>query len=470
MVMALETTSKKELPYSTEAEKAVLGGIMLKNETWDIISSLVKEEDFHKEEHRLIYRTIHDLQDAGKPVDVITVQEAIEGNGDLPKLINSGGKDYLTLLAKETPSVANIQSYADIIKQRSNLRRLIIAADNISKIAKESDASGSDRIIDEAEESILSLRDDLNRSAGPQEVKDLLGPVYADIQEISESGSPLIGLSTGFTAIDDLTLGFQKSDLIIIAARPSMGKTAFAFNIAENVARQTDQTVLIFSMEMSSDQVVRRFISSISNIDLQRLMRGQLADSDWQGIDKALSVLSKKKILLDDTPALSPSEVKARARRVKRESGDLAMIVVDYLQLMQVPGKGENRVAEISEISRSLKALAKELNIPVIAISQLNRAVDSRPNKRPILSDLRDSGAIEQDADVIAFLYRHFYYDKSDLDARGKAEVNIAKQRNGPTKAIEVAFLENTATFQNLAQIDRPPPRPYDEEEDSFSP
>jgi len=470
MFMALETTSKKELPYSTEAEKAVLGGIMLKNETWDIISGLVKEEDFHKEEHRLIYRTIHDLQDAGKPIDVITVQEAIEGNGDLPKLINSGGKDYLTLLAKETPSVANIQSYADIIKQRSNLRRLIIAADNISKIAKESDASGSDKIIDEAEESILSLRDDLNRSAGPQEVKDLLGPVYADIQEISESGSPLIGLSTGFTAIDDLTLGFQKSDLIIIAARPSMGKTAFAFNIAENVARQTDQTVLIFSMEMSSDQVVRRFISSISNIDLQRLMRGQLADTDWQGIDKALSVLSKKKILLDDTPALSPSEVKARARRVKRESGDLAMIVVDYLQLMQVPGKGENRVAEISEISRSLKALAKELNIPVVAISQLNRAVDSRPNKRPILSDLRDSGAIEQDADVIAFLYRHFYYDKSDLDARGKAEVNIAKQRNGPTKAIEVAFLENTATFQNLAQIDRPPPRPYDEEDDSFSP
>ena len=468
--MALETTSKKELPYSTEAEKAVLGGIMLKNETWDIISGLVKEEDFHKEEHRLIYRTIHDLQDAGKPIDVITVQEAIEGNGDLPKLINSGGKDYLTLLAKETPSVANIQSYADIIKQRSNLRRLIIAADNISKIAKESDASGSDKIIDEAEESILSLRDDLNRSAGPQEVKDLLGPVYADIQEISESGSPLIGLSTGFTAIDDLTLGFQKSDLIIIAARPSMGKTAFAFNIAENVARKTDQTVLIFSMEMSSDQVVRRFISSISNIDLQRLMRGQLADTDWQGIDKALSVLSKKKILLDDTPALSPSEVKARARRVKRESGDLAMIVVDYLQLMQVPGKGENRVAEISEISRSLKALAKELNIPVVAISQLNRAVDSRPNKRPILSDLRDSGAIEQDADVIAFLYRHFYYDKSDLDARGKAEVNIAKQRNGPTKAIEVAFLENTATFQNLAQIDRPPPRNYDEEDDPFSP
>ena len=221
--MALDTPLKRELPYSTEAEKAVLGGIMLKNETWDIVSDLVKEDDFHKEEHRLIYRTINDLQDAGKPIDVITVQEAIEGNGDLPKLINSGGKDYLTLLAKETPSVANIQSYADIIKQRSNLRRLIIAADNISKIAKESDASGSDRIIDEAEESILSLRDDLNRSAGPKEVRELLGPVYANIQESSESGSALVGVSTGFTEIDEVTLGFQKSDLIIIAGRPSMG-------------------------------------------------------------------------------------------------------------------------------------------------------------------------------------------------------------------------------------------------------
>ena len=304
--MALETTVKKELPFSTEAEKAVLGGIMLRNETWDLVSDLVKEDDFHKEEHRLIYRTINTLQDAGKPVDVITVQEAIEGNGDLPKLINSGGKDYLTLLARETPSVANIQSYADIIKQRSNLRRLIIAADNISKVAKESDASGSDRIIDEAEEKILSLRDDLQRSVGPKIVKELLGPVYANIQESAESGSSLVGVSTGFSRIDDITLGFQKSDLIIIAGRPSMGKTALGFNIAENVARQTDQAVLLFSMEMSSEQVVRRFISSISNINLQRLMRGELGDDDWEGIDKALSVLSSKNILLDDTPALTP--------------------------------------------------------------------------------------------------------------------------------------------------------------------
>ena len=455
--MALDTLSNRELPYSTEAEKAVLGGIMLKNETWDIVSDLVKEDDFHKDEHKLIYRTIHDLQDAGKPVDVITVQEAIEGNGDLPKLINSGGKDYLALLAKETPSVANIQSYADIIKQSSNLRRLIIAADNISKVAKESDASGSDRIIDEAEEKILSLRDDLNRSVGPKEVKELLGPVYADIQESSESGNSLVGVSTGFTEIDEVTLGFQKSDLIIIAGRPSMGKTAFAFNIAENVARQTDQTVLLFSMEMSSEQVVRRFISSISNIDLQRLMRGQLEEQDWAGIDKALSVLSQKHILLDDTPALSPSEIRARARRVKRENDDLAMIVIDYLQLMQnSKSRIENRVQELSQITRSLKNLAREFKVPIIALSQLSRSVESRVTKRPILSDLRDSGSIEQDADLVLMLYRESYYaqnmnNPTDFDI---TELIITKQRNGPIGTVELNFDTMHTRFLNSISDD----------------
>ena len=300
-------------------------------------------------------------------------------------------------------------------------------------------------------------------------IDSLLTRAVERIEILSESRGAITGIATGFKDLDQRTSGLQKADLVVVAARPSMGKTAFAFNIAENVARQTDQTVLLFSMEMSSEQVVRRFISSISNIDLQRLMRGQLEETDWEGIDKALSVLSQKRILLDDTPALSPSEIRARARRVKREHDDLAMIVIDYLQLMQVPGSGDNRVAEISEISRSLKALAKELNVPVIALSQLNRAVETRPNKRPILADLRDSGAIEQDADVIAFLYRHSYYDPTDLEAKGKAEVNIAKQRNGPTKAVPVAFIENTATFQNLAKSDRFPPQYYEENDDSFS-
>tara|TARA_B100000686_G_scaffold15675_1_gene14817 strand:- start:72045 stop:73439 length:1395 start_codon:yes stop_codon:yes gene_type:complete len=454
-----------QLPFSVEAERAVLGGIMLKNDAWDLVAGVILEEDFYSNEHRLIFKTIKNLQDLGKPVDLITVQEALEGNGDLPELVDLGGKNYLTQLAKETPSVANIESYAEIIKQRSNLRRLITTVDQIAKNAKESDSSSSDQIIDNAEESILSLRDDVKRSAGPKGIRELLGPVYSNIQESNELGESLVGASTGFTEIDEITLGFQRSDLIIIAGRPSMGKTALAFNIAENVATQTDQTVLIFSMEMSAEQVVRRFISSIANIDLQRLMRGQLQDADWEGIDKALSVLSSKNILLDDTPALSPSELRSRARRVKRENKDLAMIFVDYIGLMQVQNKSDNRVAEISEISRSLKALAKELDVPIVALSQLNRAVESRPNKRPILADLRDSGAIEQDADVIAFLYRHEYYDKNDLENKGKAEVNIAKQRNGPTGTISLAFRDSVAKFENLAKEERYPPQYYDNED-----
>ena len=463
--MSQNFSSNEELPYSVEAERAVLGGIMLKNDAWDLVAGLVLQEDFYQTEHQLIFKTIKDLQDLGKPIDLITVQDTLEGNGDLPELVKLGGKNYLTQLAKETPSVANIESYAEIIKQRSNLRKLITAVDQISKTARESDSSSSDQVIDNAEERILSLRDDFKRSAGPKEIRDLLGPVYSFIQEANESGDSLIGVSTGFSEIDEITLGFQRSDLIVIAGRPSMGKTALALNIAENVARQTDRTVLIFSMEMSAEQVVRRFISSIANIDLQRLMRGQLQDNDWEGIDKALSVLSNKKILLDDTPALSPTELRARSRRVKRENKDLAMIVVDYIGLMQIPGKSENRVTEISEISRSLKALAKELDVPVVAISQLNRAVESRPNKRPILSDLRDSGAIEQDADVIAFLYRHEYYDRSDLENKGKAEINIAKQRNGPTRTTSLAFRDSVARFENLAKDERYPTQYYEDGE-----
>lgn len=459
--MSQNFSKNEELPYSVEAEKAVLGGIMLKNDAWDLIAGLVLEEDFYQDEHKLIFKTIKSLQDLGKPIDLITVQETLEGNGDLPSLVNLVGKNYLTQLAKGTPSVANIESYAEIVKQRSNLRKLITIVDQISLTARESDSSSSEQVIDNAEERILSLRDDFKRSVGPKEIRVLLGPVYSKIQEANASGNSLIGVSTGFTEIDEITLGFQRSDLIIIAGSTSMGKTALALNIAENVARQTDQTVLIFSLEMSAEQVVRRFISSIANIDLQRLMRGQLQESDWEGIDKALSVLSSKKILVDDTPALNPSELKSRSRRVQRENKDLVMIVVDYLGLMQVPGKSENRVAEISEISRSLKALAKELDVPVVALSQLNRAVASRQNKRPILSDLRDSGAIEQDADVIALLYRDEYYGET-FENIGKAEINIAKQRNGPTRATLLAFRGSVAKFENLAKEERYPAQYYE--------
>tara|TARA_B100001013_G_scaffold191467_1_gene115607 strand:+ start:10185 stop:11582 length:1398 start_codon:yes stop_codon:yes gene_type:complete len=465
--MSQNLTPDKNLPYSVEAERAVLGGIMLKNDAWDLIAGVVFEEDFYQAEHKLIFKTIKSLQDIGKPIDVITVQETLEGNGDLPFLVDLGGINYLSQLAKETPSVANIESYAEIIKQRSNLRRLITTAEQISLVARESDSSSSDQVIDNAEEQILSLRDDMKRSAGPKGIRELLGSVYSKIQEISESGDSLVGVGTGFSKLDEITLGFQKSDLIVIAGRPSMGKTSFAFNIAENIVQKTDLTVLIFSMEMSSEQVVRRFISSIANIDLQRLLRGKLQEEDWEGVDKALTILSKKNILVDDTPALSPTELRSRSRRVKRENKDLAMIIVDYIGLMQVHNRSDNRVAEISEISRSLKALAKELEVPVVALSQLNRAVESRPNKRPLLSDLRDSGAIEQDADVIAFLYRHEQYDPQDLESKGKAEINIAKQRNGPVGTIALAFRDSVTRFENLAFEDRSPPQFYEENEDN---
>ncbi len=410
--MSQNLSSDEKLPFSVEAERAVLGGIMFKNDAWDLVAGLVLEEDFYQYEHKLIFKTIKNLQDSGKPIDFVTVIETLEGNGDLPELDNLGGKNYIQLLGEETPTIANIESYAEIIKQRSNLRRLITTVDQIAQNAREADSSSSDQIIDNAEESILSLRDDVKRSSGPRGIRELLGPVYSNIQESNESGESLVGVST-------------------------------------------------------AEQVVRRFISSIANIDLQRLMRGQLQESDWEGIDKALSVLSSKNILLDDTPALSPSELRSRARRIKRENKDLAMIVVDYIGLMQVHGKSDNRVAEISEISRSLKALAKELDVPIVALSQLNRAVESRPNKRPILADLRDSGAIEQDADVIAFLYRHEYYDKNDLENKGKAEINIAKQRNGPTRATSLAFRDSVAKFENLAREERYPPHYYEDGDDA---
>lgn len=464
--MPQNLTSNEKIPFSIEAERAVLGGIMFKNDAWDLVAGLVLEEDFYQYEHKLIFKTIRNLQDSGKPIDFVTVIETLEGNGNLPELDNLGGKNYIQLLGEETPTIANIESYAEIIKQRSNLRRLITTVDQIANNAREADSSSSDQILDNAEESIFSLRDDVKRSSGPRGIRELLGPVYSKFQESAASGSSLVGVSTGFTEIDKITLGFQRSDLIIIAGRPSMGKTALALNIAENVAKETDQTVLIFSMEMSAEQVVRRFISSIADIDLQNLMKGKLEEKDWEGIDKALTVLSTKNILLDDTPALSPSELRSRARRIKRGNKDLAMIVVDYIGLMQVQGLSGNRVAEISEISRSLKALAKELDVPVVALSQLNRAVESRPNNRPLLSDLRDSGAIEQDADVICFLYRHWQYDKTNLQIKDQAEINIAKQRNGPTRATNLLFKESIAKFKNFAREEEYPAQSWEVSDD----
>lgn len=447
-------------PFSVEAERAVIGGIMFKNNAYDLVASVVDVEDFHLKQHKLIFQTIKNLHDQGKPIDLITVQETLQGNGDLSDLNELGGINYLTQLAKQTFTIANIESYAEIVKQRSNLKKLIDTTEDISQQARQSYSSNSDQVIDRAEERILSLRDDMDRSSGPRGIRDLLPEFTSELEKLTElEENSLIGVSTGFSQIDKMTLGFQKQDLIIIAGRPSMGKTSLALNIAENVAKEKEknQKVLIFSMEMSAEQIVRRFVSSHTKIDIQDLMKGNIDEEDWKLIYEAFDFIQENNILIDDTPSLDPSELRSKSRRIKRENQDLALIVVDYIGLMQVQSRNENRVAEISEISRSLKSLAKELNLPILALSQLNRAIETRTDKRPLLSDLRDSGAIEQDADVIAFLYRHDFYEAdTDLEI-SEADVYIAKQRNGPTGSLKLLFNKTIAKFEEKSYREPPP-------------
>tara|TARA_B100001167_G_C16767255_1_gene304991 strand:- start:199 stop:1599 length:1401 start_codon:yes stop_codon:yes gene_type:complete len=447
-------------PFSVEAERAVIGGIMFKNNAYDLVASVVDVEDFHLKQHKLIFQTIKNLHDQGKPIDLITVQETLQGNGDLSDLNELGGINYLTQLAKQTFTIANIESYAEIVKQRSNLKKLIDTTEDISQQARQSYSSNSDQVIDRAEERILSLRDDMDRSSGPRGIRDLLPEFTSELEKLTElEKNSLIGVSSGFSQIDKMTLGFQKQDLIIIAGRPSMGKTSLALNIAENVAKEKEknQKVLIFSMEMSAEQIVRRFVSSHTKIDIQDLMKGNIDEEDWKLIYEAFDFIQENNILIDDTPSLDPSELRSKSRRIKRENQDLALIVVDYIGLMQVQSRNENRVAEISEISRSLKSLAKELNLPILALSQLNRAIETRTDKRPLLSDLRDSGAIEQDADVIAFLYRHDFYEAdTDLEI-SEADVYIAKQRNGPTGSLKLLFNKTIAKFEEKSYREPPP-------------
>ena len=447
-------------PFSVEAERAVIGGIMFKNNAYDLVASVVDVEDFHLKQHKLIFQTIKNLHDQGKPIDLITVQETLQGNGDLSDLNELGGINYLTQLAKQTFTIANIESYAEIVKQRSNLKKLIDTTEDISQQARQSYSSNSDQVIDRAEERILSLRDDMDRSSGPRGIRDLLPEFTSELEKLTElEENSLIGVSSGFSQIDKMTLGFQKQDLIIIAGRPSMGKTSLALNIAENVAKEKEknQKVLIFSMEMSAEQIVRRFVSSHTKIDIQDLMKGNIDEEDWKLIYEAFDFIQENNILIDDTPSLDPSELRSKSRRIKRENQDLALIVVDYIGLMQVQSRNENRVAEISEISRSLKSLAKELNLPILALSQLNRAIETRTDKRPLLSDLRDSGAIEQDADVIAFLYRHDFYEAdTDLEI-SEADVYIAKQRNGPTGSLKLLFNKTIAKFEEKSYREPPP-------------
>ncbi|MCB2261821.1 MAG: replicative DNA helicase [Candidatus Thiosymbion ectosymbiont of Robbea hypermnestra] len=432
-------------PHSIQAEQSLLGGLMLDNETWDQVADKVAAGDFYRREHRLIFDAVRRLVDADQPFDVVTLAESLERTGTLD---DAGGLPYLGSIAKDTPSAANVVAYAKIVRFNSVLRQLIHAGTQIADLAYSPGNRADNELLDEAERRVFEIAEQLARGGGFKEIKSLLVTAIDRIDRLYNSDEHITGLPTGFTDFDERTSGLQKSDLIIVAGRPSMGKTSFAMNIAENVSLETQRPVAVFSMEMPGEALTMRMMSSLGRIDQHRVRTGKLQEDEWPRLTSAVNMLSETKLFIDDTPALSPIEVRARARRLKREHGDLALIIIDYLQLMQAPEARENRVAEISAISRSLKSLARELDIPVIALSQLNRSLEQRPNKRPIMSDLRESGAIEQDADLIAFIYRDEVYNEDTPD-KGIAEIIIAKQRNGPIGTTRLTFLGKYTKFEN---------------------
>lgn len=433
------TQALKVPPHSVEAEQSVLGGLMLDNSAWEQVSDLLVEQDFYRHDHQLIFRGIAELMEQANPVDVITLAEWHNQRGELDKV---GELAYLGALARNTPSAANIKAYASIVRERSILRQLIQIGNNIANMAFTPEGRNSEEMLDTAERRVFEIAEKgAKRGGGFIQVKDVLSKVVDKIDTLFEQDSGITGLPTGFIDFDDQTSGLQPADLVIIAGRPSMGKTTFAMNIAENAAIHSKQPVAVFSMEMPADSLAMRMLSSLGRIDQHRLRTGRLNDDDWPRLTSAIALLNEAPLFIDDTGGLTPSELRARARRLKREHG-LSLIIVDYLQLMSGSANGrqaENRTNEISEISRSLKALAKELNVPVIALSQLNRSLEQRPNKRPVMSDLRESGAIEQDADIIVFIYRDEVYNEDSAE-KGKAEIIISKQRNGPIGTVALTF------------------------------
>ncbi len=434
-------------PHSIEAEQSVLGGLLIDSEAWDRVCDILTEQDFYRRDHRLIFRAIMALAEGGQPHDAVTVSEWLTSRNDLEA---AGGLAYLGALAKNTATAANIRSYAEIVRERSVLRQLARVGTEISNSAFNPEGRGSVELLDEAERKVFEIAEQGSRGNQTYTaIKDLLAGAVDRIDDLYNRESPYTGIPTGFRDFDDRTSGLQDSDLIIVAGRPSMGKTSFAMNIVENAAIRADKTVLVFSMEMPGEQLAMRMMSSLGRINQQKVRTGKLDEEDWPRLSSAVGILAEAKLFIDDTPSLSPAEMRARARRIKREH-DLGLIVVDYLQLMQVPGHKENRTNEISEISRSLKALAKELSVPVIALSQLNRSLEQRTDKRPVMSDLRESGAIEQDADVIVFIYRDEVYDENSPD-KGKAEIIIGKQRNGPIGKVTLTFLGEYTRFENYA-------------------
>ena len=449
------TEALKLPPYSLEAEQAVLGGLMIDNATWDHVSDVISEGDFYRQDHRLIFRAIAALAEDQSPYDVVTLSEWLDSYNELN---NVGGLSYLGSLAKNTPTAANIKAYGKIVRERSVLRQLIRVSTDIAESAYSPEGRSSAELLDSAESKVFEIAEQGVRSGqGYHSIKDLLVKAVDRIDTLYQSDTAYTGVPTGFDDFDNMTSGLQKADLVIIAGRPSMGKTSFVMNIVENAAIKHKQPVAVFSMEMPGDQLVMRMMASLGRIDSNKVRTGKLEDADWPRLTSAVGILNDAPIFIDDTPGLNPMEVRARARRIMREHG-LGMVVIDYLQLMQsARSNGENRATEISEISRSLKGLAKELGVPVLALSQLNRSLEQRPNKRPIMSDLRESGAIEQDADLIAFIYRDEVYNEDSPD-KGTAEIIIGKQRNGPIGSVRLTFLGQYTRFENHVNSS-----PYDE-------
>ena len=441
MSIAPTFQSLNKSPNSIEAEIAVLGGLILDNESWDKVADILQINDFYNQQHRKIFSCIVDLVQQGTPFDVVTVNEKMNLSDD--KSIST----YLSEIISQTPSAANIKAYANIVREQSILRQLIHVSNNL---IEKSNKGGIDSkaLLDEAEQKIFSISEEsVKANNGFQSINDLVGESLKQIEERAENGEAVTGVATGFTDFDNKTTGLQGGDLIIVAGRPSMGKTSFAMNLAEYASLKNDAVTAIFSMEMSGTQLSTRLISSMGRINQQKIRTGKLTDDDWPRLTNAVALLSKANIFIDDTAALTPIDIRARARRLNREKG-LDLIVIDYMQLMQLSNNSENRATELSEISRSLKALARELDVPVVALSQLNRSLENRTDKRPIMSDLRESGAIEQDADVIAFIYRDEVYNEDSPD-KGKAEIIVAKQRNGPIFKTTLTFLGECTRFEN---------------------
>ena len=421
---------------------------MLNNEAWFDVSDIVAPDDFYRPQHRIVYEAMAALSRDNQPLDAVTVSEALQSLGLLEK---AGGIAYLAELVDGTPGASNVSAYARIVRDRSTLRQVIAAANKIVEKAFMREGQSDEEILDYAEEEIFRISEERAKSDGPQDINPLLERTVRRVNELSKSEGGITGLATGFSDLDNLTAGLQKADLVIVAGRPSMGKTSLAMNMVEHAIMKSEAPSLVFSLEMPADQLVMRMLSSLARIDQSRMRIGDLDEKDWDRFSAAVQQLQDKPLHIDDSAALTPNEIRARARRVSRQYKGLGLIVVDYMQLMRGSGQAENRTTEISEISRSLKALAKEMRCPVVAAAQLNRALETRTNKRPIMADLRESGAIEQDADVILFIYRDEVYNEETEDV-GIAEIIIGKQRNGPIGTVKLSYLNQLTRFEDLAR------------------